>query len=250
MLPGDPRPPEQVIKPEYLAAYKTAHADIYHRLIQINTSIEILETVAQYHYPLTCIFSPQDPFFVMLHWNFTYTCVIMLHGLLDDSEGYTLRNFKNNLLKSWGSDIEQQALRSRLKSFRFSDKFNSLVKRLVDLRHKVIAHRDPCVVDGSLSIPGLSIKDLRAIYSETEALFGACSFHAEYFTTLHPEGTVRGNPIEKDIERIMNLLVKYSHWINQPEIKAQFWPVIRQGISQAEIEELNRWREKLGLPPA
>jgi hypothetical protein len=186
----------------------------------------------------------------MLHWNFTYTCVVMLHGLLNDSSGYTIHKFKDKLQKLWFLDIEQRSLCSRLNSFEFSKKVESLLDQLTDLRHKIIAHRDSRIVAGSLSIPGLTIKDLRAIYSETEALFAACSFHAGYNTSLYLEGTVAGKPIEKDIERIMNLLVKHSPWLNQPEIKAQFWPAIRQHESQADLDELNRWRAKFDLPPA
>jgi hypothetical protein len=249
MLPGDPRPPEQVIKPEYLTAYKTAHADIYHRLIQINTSIEILETVAQYHYPLTCIVSPQDPFFHMLHWNFSYTCIVMLHAIWKDSKGHTIPQFKNKL-SSWVLDSEKQFLHSRLKIFKDSDEMKSLWNRLSVIRNKVVAHRDHLVVSGSFSKQDLTIKDLREMYNETETLFSACSFRAEHETSLYLEGTVGGKPIGKDIERIMNLLVKYSHWINEPEIKVQFWPALRQHVSQADLDELNLWRAKFDLPPA
>ena len=79
MMPGDLRSHQDVLRPECVVEYEAAHTDIYHRLIHINTSIEILETIASF--PLTHLLSPQDPFFTILYWNFTYTCVVMLHAV-------------------------------------------------------------------------------------------------------------------------------------------------------------------------
>jgi len=248
-MPADDRKPEQVLKPEYLQEYTTAHRDIWHRLIQVNTSIQILEIIA--FYPLSKLFPPAEAIFLeMLYWNFNYTCIVMLYALLDDPEGLTLHQFKNSLVKNWLPEKEQQSFCTKLKNCRFSAKCKQLKSRLQKIRHKVIAHRDLKIVNGSLKIPGLSIADLRKLYNETESLFSACSFHAEYGTTLYVPGTVGGKPVQKDIEYIMDLLVKHSFWLNQPERRGQFWQAEKQYKSPERIEELNKWRKKFGLPEA
>ena len=248
-MPADDRKPEQVLKPECLQEYTTAHEDIWRRLIHINTSIQTLEIIASY--PLAYLFAPTEAiFFTMLYWNFTYTCIVMLHALLDDPKGFTIFRFKNNLVKSWLPDYEKESFNSKLKDFHFSDKFKNLKSRLPDIRNKVIAHRDPEVVNGSLNIPGLKITDLRELYNETEALFSVCSFHTEYGTTLYVPGTIGGKPVQKDIEYILDLLVKNSYWLNQPERRAPFWQQIKPYKLAEGIEELNKWRKKFGLPEA
>ena len=249
MTPGDPRPYQEVLKAECVAEYETAHADIYHRLIHINTSIEILEIIASF--PLKHLFAPDDPFFTTLYWNFTYTCVVMLHALLADGrDDFGISHFKKRLMCDWLPDHEKPALQGRLHSTKFSQKAKDLKSRMARMRHKVIAHRDPEIVTHSLGIPGLTIGDLRALYSETEALFGACCFRTEYVTTLYPGGTVGGRPVERDIHRFMKLIVKESAWLTQPERDAPWWPEMRKRMCQTDLDELNRWRVQLGLPEA
>jgi hypothetical protein len=170
MLPSDYRKPEEVLKPEHLQEYTTFHKDLYGRLIHLNTSIQILEIISTY--PLDKLFAPSEAVFLeMLYWNFTYTCIVMLNALLNDPKGLTILRLKNNLAKSWIPKHEKKSFNTRLRNARFSDKFRVLKKRLSDIRHKIIAHRDLQFADGSLKIAGLAIPDLRKLYNETEALF-------------------------------------------------------------------------------
>jgi len=248
MIPGDPRPYQEALKAECVAEYETLHADIYHRLIHVNTSIEILETIASF--PLKHLFAPDDPFFAILYWNFTYTCVVLLHALLEGSEPCGILTFKNRLRRDWLPEHEQQALKDRLGTARFTEKARRIKQRATDMRDKVIAHRDPAVVSGLFEIPGLSISDLRVLYSETEVLFAACCFGTEYVTTLYSSGTVGGRPVETDIERFMRLLLRDSEWLMEPEKDGAWWPEMRKRMSQTDLNEFNRWRVQLGLPEA
>jgi len=248
MMSGDLRPYQEVLKPECVAEYETAHADVYHRLIDINTSIKILETIACF--PLKHLFDPYEPFFQTLYWNFTSTCVVMLHALLEGTEPFGIQQFKNRLVRDWLPEHEQQTLKNRLRGVRFTEKAQRIKNRAAAMRDRVIAHRDPLVATGSLKVPGLTIVDLRALYSETEALFGACCFRTEYVTSLYPPGTVGGRPVERDIERFMKLLLRDSEWLMQPERHGQQWPEMRKRMSQADLDELNHWRVQLGLPDA
>ncbi len=248
MMPGDPRSHQQVLKPECVARYEVAHGDIYHRLIHVNTSIEILETIASF--PLRHLVAPDEPFFDILYWNFSYTCVVILHALLEGSERCGILAFKNHLLRDWLPEREQGTLRGRLRAARFSEKARCIKERAGDMRDKVVAHRDPLVVSGSLRVPGLTIGDLRQLYSETEAIFAACCFATEYVTTLYPGGTVGGRPIERDIEQFMMLLLRDSEWLMEPERAGPWWMEMRKRKSQTDLDELNRWRARLGLSVA
>jgi hypothetical protein len=247
MTPGDPRPLEQVLKPECIADYKKAHEDIWHRLIDINTSIQILETIAKY--PLHHLCAPHDPFWHMLYWNFTYTCVVLLYALVDRRrDSLHLTALHDRLTSAWLLPGEQAPFRERVDPDRFHDSVNSVRRKVAAFRHKVIAHRDTAVASGSLQVPGLSIPDLRALYDETESLFAACSFQSEYDMSPYPGRTGGGRPVETDIERLMNLIVRHSPWLNQPERHGTLWPDIRSQKNPDELAELNHWRQHSGLP--
>jgi hypothetical protein len=246
IIPADNRKPEQVIKCEFLQEYDAAHNDIWHRLVQVNTSIQIIEIVASY--PIVYLFAPSEAvFFDLLYWNFNYTCIVMLHALLSDSNGFTIQHFSDKLKKLWLIDNEIESFVSRLDKFCFTDKSDEIRSRLSKIRNKIIAHRDRKIVNETLKIPGLAITDLRTLYNETEALFCVCSFHSEYVTTLYTRGTVGGKPIQKDIEYMMDLLIKNSHWLNKPERRDQFWQSQKKYEPPEQIAELNKWRNKFGM---
>jgi hypothetical protein len=248
MIPGDPRPHKQVLKAECIAEYEAARTDIYRRLVHINTSIQILESIASF--PLGHLVAPDDPFFATLYGNFIYTAVVMLHALLEGTEPFGIPRFKNRLARDWLPEREQAPLRDRLHAVGFSATAQRIKLRVAAMRDKIIAHRDSEVVTHLLKVSGVTIGDLRMLYNEAEALFGACCFAVEYETTLYTRGTVGGRPIKRDIERFMSLLLKDSEWLRQPERDGQWWPEMRRLMPQADLDELNRWRVRVDLPEA
>jgi len=244
------RKPEELLKPEHVEEYKLWHKDIWDRLIQINTSIMILESIQKY--PIDNLFFPPENIFLeRVYWNFTYTCVVMLHGLISDQSSnsvVTLRHFKNHLISTWLKDSEKASFQEGLKQNRFSDNFKLLEEKSKNMRHKVIAHRDRKTI--CESIPGLSISELRSFFNETEVMFRFCTFGGDYHNSLYPPSSHKGKPEQKDIDYLMELLIKNSPWFNSPEIQAPYWSGIREHKSKEFLEELNRWRRKFGFPDA
>jgi len=247
------RKPEDVLKPEFVQAYKALHQDIWLRLVHVHTNIIVLDKIQQF--PFEHIYAPQDNvFWSMAYSNFYGVSVILLHTLMNDQadQSHTLNKFKNTLLANWLIKSYRDNLKAQLKTAKFDTQIKHIGGNITQLRNKVFAHRF-AASDGTLStksLPRLPLPELRAYYEAVENLFRACSFGAEYVTTFYLEGTVRGQPVKKDIEQILDLIVKNSPWLNQPERRGQFWPVIRKYRSQEQIEELNRWRRKFGMPDA
>ena len=94
----------------------------------------------------------------------------------------------------------------------------------------------------------MKVLEVRRIYDATENIFRSCSFGTEYVCTLYPEGTCGGKPIEKDIDCLLDLIVKDSDWLNEPERNPSVWQYIKPKHTQEEISELNKYRQKFGLP--
>lgn len=245
--------PEEVFTPEFLPAYTQLHQDIWRRLIHADANLQILETIVRF--PLRHLYAPQNNiFWPMVFWNFVHMSVILLHSLVSDKTkgAHTLLNFKSIVREHLLTDSLKTAYRRKLRETKLAKQLEPTRKKIASMRHKVIAHRfrDD---QGHLKPPhveGVSLSELRKVFEDIKRLFEACCFGSEYFTTLYPPAVLGHKPPEKDIEQILDLIVKNSYWLNQPERRAPFWDIQKRYKSPEDIEELNKWRAKFGLPPA
>lgn len=245
--------PEDVFTSDFLPTYTELHQDIWHRLIHVDANLQILETIGRF--PLRHLYAPQNNiFWPMVFWNFVHMSVILLHSLVsDETKGaHTLPKFRNSVLNHLRTDSLKSAYRKRLSQTKLDRQLDPIRKKIVCMRHQVVAHR---ILDTqeSLTAPrieGVSLSELRKVFEDIKRLFKACCFGSEYFTTLYPPAVPGHKPPEKDIEQILDLIVKNSYWLNQPEHRAPFWDIQKRYKSPEDIEELNLCRKKFGLPPA
>jgi hypothetical protein len=245
--------PEEVFVTDFLPTYTQLHQDIWFRLIRVDANLQILETIGRF--PLHHLYAPQNNiFWTMVFWNFAHMSVILMHSLVSDQEknAHTLLKFKNTVLNHLRTDSLKLAYRERLNQTKLNKQLAPIRNKIARLRHKVIAHR---LLDtqGRLEAPhieGVGISELRKVFEDTKRLFEACCFGCEYFTTLYPPPVPGHKAPEKDIEKILCLIVKNSNWLNQPERHAPFWQQIKPHKPIEKIEELNKWRIKFNLPPA
>jgi len=245
--------PEEVFTPDFLPTYTQLHHDIWRRLIHVDANLQILETIVRY--PLRHLYAPQNNiFWPMVFWNFVHISVVLLHSLVSDQTkgAHTLPKFRNSVLNHLRTDSLKSAYRKRLSQTKLDNQLDIIRKKIASMRHQVVAHR---ILDahGSLIAPrlgGVSVPELRKVFEDIKRLFQACCFGSEYFTSLYPPKAPEHKPPEKDIEKILNLIIKNSYWLNQPERRAPFWDIQKRYRTLADIEELNLWRKKFGLPPA
>lgn len=246
----DERKPEDVLKPQFVNSYKSLHKDIWDRLVQVKTSITILDRIIVF--PFHYITSLKDNvFWGMVYWNFLYMSILFLHTLTEDqgSNKLTLRRFKNLLVKDWMKEQEKASLSTRLKTCNFSKAVEAVHEKNAQMRNIVIAHRVfNSTSYGSLQqVPGVSVPELFSSCKAVEKLFQACSFGSEYVTTLYLPMFFQGKPVQKDVDNILDGLIKDSPWLHQPERKAGLWPLLKKEMPKDEIKELNFWRKKFGL---
>ncbi|MFZ2146017.1 MAG: hypothetical protein WAV28_02260 [Sedimentisphaerales bacterium] len=242
--------PEDVLKPQFVQQYKELHEDIWHRLIETNTTITIIERIRQF--PFRHFYPPyENVFWETVYWNFLYIATVFISAMVNDKspDAHTLRRFKNNV-HQWLKDSEKTAYSHNLKKLKFDQTTKNILQKTADMRNRLLAHR---LFDqhGCLSNPeGVTVSEIRRAYNAIEKIFFTCSFGSEYVTTFYLDGTCAGKPIEKDIDKLLDLIVKNSNWLNQPEFMKEHWPEIRQEKSEEELRDLNTWRKKLGKPPA
>jgi len=238
-----------VIKAEFLEKYNELHKDICFRLSHINTTITILEKILQS--PFKYFPQSETIFWQTVCWNFVWISVVLIHAILNDqgSEKHTLPRFKNRVSK-WLKDSEKIKFAQILKKIKFEKATKNIRNKIFDIRNKELAHRLFDNYDQLSNAVCIKVSEIRNIYNLMEELFNACSFSVEYDTTLYPMGEFAGKPIEKDIDKFIDLVVKNSNWLNKPEIMEEHWSDMRQDTSEEELRDLNTWREKFNLPPA
>jgi hypothetical protein len=242
--------PQHVLKPDFLEQYKDLHQDIWHRLIQINTNISILEILQKF--PFRHIYyPPENIFWESVYWNFLYTSIILIHALVSDTgkDAHTLTKFKNTV-HNWLQDSEKQEYATLLKGLDFETSTKKIRNKIARMRTDLLAHRLLDENQKLKNVDGVTVSEIRRLYDVTEELFRRCSFGCEYVTTFYPRGTCGGKPIAKDIDHILDLIAKDSTWVNQPERSGAFWKDLRQYKSEEYLKELTTWRQKFGLPPA
>lgn len=250
----DTAKPEDVIKKEWLNSYTNFHKDIYHRLVHINTSIRIFDTIRQY--PLYPLYGPnQGIFWHMVYWNFLYSSIVLLHGLVNDEgpDVLTISRFKNLLQQKGLIDDStiKDLFKKRVKEAEFSAKNDDICKKIEAMRHTVIAHRLFDEENGCISsVPGVAFEEISKVCQAIEKLFAVCSFGVECITNFYLPTMTDPHPPAEDVKDILDLLIKNSCWLNHPEHRGDFWLSERQQRSTSELEELNLWRQKFGLPRA
>lgn len=244
--------PEDVLKPEFVQAYEKLHMDIWGRLIHVNTNLTILEKIR--NFPFHHIYSPQaNIFWTMVHWNFLYISVAFLHSLTTDegNEKHTLTKFANRILIDWIKDAHKPEYQELLKEAKLDKRIEPIRTKIKKMRDKVIAHRF-LDSDGArvIDVKGVTPAEVRQAYEDLEKLFRVCSFGAQYISNLYIGGTIGGKPVKEDVDELLELILKNSYWLNEPEREKDFWPYRRKTMSEEDIAELNEFRKKLGMPPA
>ena len=244
--------PKDVLKPEFREAYHKRHKDLYDRLVHVDTSLQILETITGYGFPLSRIYGPHGYFWYWVWRNFLYTCTVMLHALTSDQskDALTLPRFKNLICGVWTLPARQQDLANHLKSSNFHEEIVTVAPKIKNMRDKVIAHRefDPTTHTPPV-IPGVSLQELRSCFAAVNSLFQLLSFETVCHTSLYTPDIEGKPPVKKDIETILDLIIKESGWLNKPETDPLVWPCRARNMSHQELQEFNDWRKKFDLPP-
>lgn len=239
--------PEDVLEPEFIEEYKVLHNDICFRLSHINTTITILEKILQS--PIQYFEQSQTIFWRTVCWNFVWISVILIRALVEDKhkkDKLTITKFRDNIC-DWLKDSEKE-IYQMLKDYKFDQTTEIIKKNMKRIRDKELAHKE-FRKNRFPNVNGITVSEIRHVYNDIENLFHACSFGVEYDTTLYPTGEFAGKPIEKDIEKLIDLVVKNSNWLNRPELMEEHWPDMRKDFEQEELHDLNIWRRKFGLSP-
>ena len=248
------RKAEDVLQPGFLDQYRGTMTFFHLQLSRLNIDLFIVEKILDF--PSHLFIAPPDNIFLsqVVH-NFLQVSTLQITKLATDqgSDTVTLPKFKNAMLQEV-IDQYQADFREHLRESKFSERTRRMLEKATKLRDSRIAHflNNPSSQLGSDEL--LTLGDLRSLRDELNAQLNVLSFNTEYFTlpisyhpaVVHPVGT----DARSDIEMFLDGIAIQSNIIHMPERHPERWQHFRQSRSASVIDQINHYREKLGLPSA
>jgi hypothetical protein len=240
------------IRTECEAEYKKLSVAMWDQLVYLRTSLYLLRKLVEF--PLQQFASSDDRWFFTIVRRALYEGVVMGVTKLttdQDDDALTINRCRNLVLTMLQPELVEK-FRKQLKRARFDKARNDLRRRARDLRNGRLAHLLLEAVRDGANI-SLDFADLEALVSEAENLYRPLMFGASVtFLPFPYDPTVRApNPeAETDVDRLLRLFAGDSYILNEPERNAHWWPVLRKRKTDEEIEFINNWRKRVGLPEA
>jgi hypothetical protein len=237
------------IRPECEAEYQQLSATMWDQLVYLRTSLYLLRRIVEF--PLQQFASADDQGFFTIVRRALYEAVVLgVSKLMTDTgnDALTLNQFRNRVMVMLRPALVE-TFRKQLRETRFDKARTELRDRVEHLRDTRVAHLLP--LKDAPKGAGVSLAfELEALVSEVEKLYQPLQFGANSKFLPFPYDPAVRAATDTDIERILLLFARESYILNEPELKARWWPVLRQRKTNEEIEFINSWRKRVGLPEA
>jgi|GEM_PF-1103392 len=237
----------------FATQYEQDIEDFFAFLVDLNIDIYIVEHILEF--PVDLFSSGHlegSIFFSRIIDNFVDQSILLITKLVrDDGESekkpvYNLRQFKNKIREAL-KDEHKELFLQRFKTVDFEKRTDALLKKAKTIRDNRIAHHTPNIFRASFArttqpvqLLFREITDLRDAINE---YYEALTLGAECF--MLPV-TYRDN--KSDIDEVLDSVAKNSDILNMPECNPERWKYQRQHITEVEIDHLNHYRKKFGLP--
>jgi hypothetical protein len=247
------RNPAEVIRPEALADYERCRDPIWNRLVRLHSTVFVLDKVLRF--PFHVFEMPgASTFWVLLVQNFGDVVTLLLTALTSDGQGYTIKRFKNDVAKKWLHPDFREDLRATLACVRFDAEVGRLMVELVGIRNHLIAHIDEKYNLVPTDEIVISIEQVQRAVNSLVRLFDVLCFGIGHHTLPIDYSRQARRPVgldaRADIERLLDYVARHSKVLDMPEEQPDFWPHYRSQLSEGELEVINKYRRKFGLPEA
>jgi predicted chitinase len=171
--------------------------------------------------------------------NYLKASILLITRLATDqgSDVRTLPKFRNRLQQMVKPE-HQPDIQERLKAMGFDQRTKELLEKARNLRDTRVAH----FVHNSAQ-EGMTLSEIKALRDELNTLLQALSFDVEYFMLPFSYEEQRA-----DVDWVLDSVAKGSDLLNMPEHDQLRWQYRRPGFTGEEIQMVNTYRVKFGLP--
>lgn len=252
MRPGD------VIDPCWLEEYERNIDAIWWQLTRLNGNMYVLKKMRSFPFGL---FAPEPPprhFWALVEKALIESSMMAIWRTAVDpqAQGLTLQQMRNKIHRHIHDAKHREEFKSELRSAAFRSSLSALAPKIESIRHNYIAHFNR---QRNTSPTPQQVKESHLLFSELE---GYCNCVNSCFKLLcfgcwraesvleYDPGVIHPADIDSrsDIERLLDDVARDSAVTNMPEKEPSYWSTYRARLSQDELETLNRYRAKFGLP--
>ena len=222
-------------------------------LRQLSGSIFVLRKIAEFPFHLFIPRFSDDPFWHIVSDSLFEAIVLRMYKVTIDNgkDSLTLLKLKKYVLSHLLQKEHRQAIKNDPRLHHFQDALKHIEEHLKPLRHKQFAHLDK-TWSAEHNSNQLTLLDIEKPLRSMSQMFRLLSFDFQrpISWSLY-DGRLRLPSREDkrtDIEKLLDSVAKTSAMIDLPEKKPDRWKTIRRRMSATDLELLNKYREKFGMP--
>jgi hypothetical protein len=243
--------PKDLLLPSWLDEYERKIDLIHQQLIRLNSNTFILERIFPFRFDL---FTPfHQDFWVLVEQALFESSVMIVWrvGVDSRSEGLTLQQLKNEILRNLKSDFKDE-FQKLIKAASFEKTISKIKPTIGKIRHDYIAHFN---LNHHVKPTSAGIKERTLLFSDLKefqvmlnSIFWLLCFDCRR-EVLPIDYLYPSKEQQTDIEELLDAIVKNSGILNLPEKDPMIWPKLREKWEQkGDIKTVNRYRLKFGLP--
>ena len=245
---------EHFVSDEAFAEYERGINWFYSELVRLNMTIYMMEHISKF--PFRLFSSSDDLFFSLVMGNFLDTAILIVSKIYSDDtrsgSHFTLLYFRRRLRELIKPEYYQE-LNQDLKNAKFDSADNQKLDNVKAIRNAYVAHLTQDFVKREFEFKPLNMSILVELQEKLNELFGRLALKGSdhmfmmLYLPYHPDVTRPGDS-RPDIERILDDIARNSHLLNLPEQNPQVWYWKRKRIGEEDLQILNSYRKKFGLP--
>jgi hypothetical protein len=222
------------------------------QLVPLNLNIYYVEQLIQFPFGLFTTLPDDTTFFRVVVRNLIDAGLLIITRTATDArKGYTLLRFRNRV-REFVKPEYRELFDERMRHARFDTETKAMFTKAKLLRDKRIAHLSEAYYSDAKTIDPVNLSDLKKLRDALNSLLDALSLNVDrrmlplqYSShVIHPVGADHTS----DIERILDCVANNSALLNMAEEQPEYWSHYNQRLSAKQLELLNTYRKKFGLP--
>lgn len=223
---------------------------LWENLVALNRANSLLQEVRSF--PFDDLWVDRSGFWRTVELSLFESCVTLIYRLVcdPDKKSITLEKFGKKVRQqvSQASEENGRLLKSQVKSLSFDHLRSEMCAKIGWQRQKKVAH-----LDEAEHIALASLRESSAIRDEVVKDLDnwVKSINELWDTLLQRPRSVEDTLSTQDVEQVRRLLdfwASESELLNLPESNPGIWKMKKPGLSDTQLEILNKYREKFGLP--
>jgi|GEM_PF-1861414 len=250
---------KDILETGWLATYESQLYPLRQQLATLNCNLFIIERIENFPFD---IFLPtkDDRIFWQLTKNaLLETCIMIIwriavDGDKDNTHGdhLTLGKLRAGIFQHLQNDDVKEKLQATLNKVNFDTRLSAMKKKIKNLRGNYLAHfnheLNTNINPQTLADSAISLADLKSVLDILRELFEALCFNV-HRPLWHGGYSDSDRQLRRtDIDNLLDSIAKNSALLNLPESNPAIWKNWIADASSNELEILNKYRRKFGLP--